>query len=393
MILKKDTFCVAPWYSIFLGPDKKLAPCCKIRRNTYTHNYNEIKEYFDSNQLTDLRNDLLNGVKNKNCNSCWHAEKKNIDSLRLISNRTLMGKLPKGSLQQQIETPKVENINSFDLVLGNLCNLKCVMCTPNLSSQLMAEVDLNPQLKKRYTDKKILNQSFLNWPKTDDFVEWCNKVLPQSIHIKFSGGEPFVIPWIYDVIEKIPDEQKAKCILHFTTNLTIINHKLIECFKKFKEVWLSVSSEGSHNTFEYLRYGHKWEKLVENIKLIQDKKIKNLMLMVNHVVQAPSYHSILPMVDFFDSLELKINPILLTTPAHFHISSLTKETKSKFLEKTENYAGFNKKFIDYLRNISLEHIDQNESLAKECIKHLEEFDMVRKNDWKKIIPVENLLRV
>jgi sulfatase maturation enzyme AslB (radical SAM superfamily) len=385
-MVDKNTFCVAPWYSLYLDSDKTIAPCCKIK-NTHNYNYNQLEEYFNSPGLNKLRNDLLNGVKNKNCESCWRDEEQGGDSMRLISNRTIaLG--TKVQLANQIENPRLSNIKSFDLTLGNLCNLKCVMCTPRLSSQLLAEANDNPALKAMHDQE--FDQKDFDWPKSDDFVDWCKQHLPQAIHIKFTGGEPFIIPWIKQVIEHIPDSQKEKCVLHFTSNLTLINESLFEYFKKFKQVWLSVSVEGTHATHEYLRYGHAWQKLANNLKLVQGMKIKNLILKINHVVQAPSFHSITDMVDFFDSLGLEINPLLLTSPKHFHISALSEHAKEKFLADTEHYVGLNKEFINFVRNATQENIKQDKTLAADCISHLEKFDRVRKNSYKDIIPVENL---
>ena len=266
--------------------------------NNGKYNYDQLEEYFVSNEIQDLRKDLLNGVKNKACHQCWTDEEAGGDSLRLMSNRTV-GLFSETPLKTQIENPKVSNINTFDLVLGNLCNLKCTMCKPRLSSQLLAEVNLNPELQPLYPGETF-DQTKYNWAKETDFVDWINKNLPDAIHIKFAGGEPFIIPWIQTVIDNIPDTQKKKCVLHFTTNLTVVNLGLFENFKKFKEVWLSVSVEGIGDTFEYVRYGHKWETLSTNIRLIKDMNIKNLNLMINHVLQTPSYHSILPMTEYFD---------------------------------------------------------------------------------------------
>jgi organic radical activating enzyme len=386
MPIDKNTFCVAPWYSVYLDSDKTLAPCCKIENNR-KYDYNQLEEYFDSPELNELRKDLLNGIKNKNCASCWHAEEQGGDSLRLISNRTIaLG--TKIQLSDQIENPKVSNIKSFDLTLGNLCNLKCLMCKPSLSSQLLAEANVNPALKVMHG--REFDQKEFDWPKGDDFVSWCNQHLPQAIHIKLTGGEPFIIPWIKEVIERIPDPQKEKCVLHFTSNLTVINPALFEYFRKFKQVWLSVSAEGTHETHEYLRYGHTWQKLASNLKLVQDMKIKNLILKINHVIQTPSFHSIMDMTNFFDSIGLEIHPIMLTSPKHFHISALTEHSKKKFLSDTEDYVGPNKEFINFVRNATQENIKQDKTLTADCIKHLDKFDKVRKNSHRDIIPIDNL---
>ena len=385
--MNPKTFCVAPWSCLYVDSDNTIVPCCQFK-NPRKYKTKNLEEYFYSDQMKQVRKDLLNGVKNKSCEKCWLDEEAGGDSLRQIYNRTL-GLFGDNSMKEQIKDPKVENIRSFDLTLGNLCNLKCTMCSPHLSSQMLAEVNLNKELQQFY-DEDMLKQSKYNWAKENDFVDWCNKHLPQSIHIKFTGGEPFIIPWIQTVIDKIPDEQKKKCVLHFTTNLTIVNLGLFENFKKFKEVWLSVSVEGTEDTFEYLRYGHKWETLSTNIRLIKDMDIPNLNLMINHVVQTPSYHSIIPMVEYFDDLQLKIQPIMLTYPKHFHISSLTRKAKEKFIKDTENYNGYNKSFMDFVRDRTAKYIDHQPDLTEKVIKHLTYFDKVRKNSYKDIIPIDNI---
>ena len=142
--------------------------------------------------------------------------------------------------------------------------------------------------------------------------------------------------------------------------------------------------------FHIAVHGHSWKKLSENILYVKNRKIDNLILNVNHVIQTPSYHSIIEMVEFFDNLQLPIHPILLTSPSHFHISSLTKKSKMKFLEDTEKYLGFNIEFINFVRSVSKEHIEQDVRLTHECISHLSEFDKVRGNSYKNIIPVGNI---
>ena len=389
MSINKKTFCVAPWFGLYLDSDKKISPCCEYKESH--HEYDQIKEYFHSDSLNRLREDLLNGVKNPNCISCWKDEEKGGDSLRLISNRTI-GMNTNIRLMDQIKNPKLSNVKSFELTLGNLCNLKCIMCHPGLSSQLLAEAELNPSLKPRYNPRynPSWTQKEFDWPKGQDFVEWCDRYLPQAIHIKFTGGEPFIIPWLHDAIQRIPDEQKKKCILHFTTNLTIVNEKILNYFTKFKEVWLSVSVEGFNKTHEYLRFGHSWSKLCDNLEKIKGVDHNNLKLKINHVVQAPSYHSIIDMVNFFDEQQLEIHPILLTKPKHFHISAITKKTKQQFLDATENYSGFNKNFISFVRSSTKKYLKQDTALTKEMINHLSDFDKVRGNHYQNIIPANHI---
>lgn len=389
MSFNKDTFCVAPWFGLFLDADKKISPCCEYRETHFT--YEKLEEYFNSKQLSDLRNDLKNGIRNPNCVSCWKNEEKGIDSLRLISNRT-MGMHSDSPLLEQIQDPKLSNLKMFELTLGNLCNLKCVMCHPGLSSQLLAEVELNPELQDRYKNRynPVLKQKDFDWPNSGEFIDWCDKHLPQAIHLKFTGGEPFIIPWLHDVIGKIPDRQKEKCILHFTTNLSVINEKIIDYFDKFKEVWLSVSVEGYGPTHEYLRFGHSWDTLSKNIRSFVESKSSNLRFNINHIIQAPSYHSIPAMVDFFDQLEVQIHPIVLTRPEQFGLSALTTKSKQEFLEANQNYNGYNNPFMDVVKRTTQSQMPQNTELTKKMLSDLSSLDAVRKNSYKDIIPPHHI---
>lgn len=390
MAFDKNTFCIAPWFGVHVNPEGILSPCCKYREPT-RFAYNNIEQYFQSDTLKKLRQDLLNGIKNENCMSCWTDEEKYGHSLRTMSNKTF-GLFSEYSISEQINRPEISKIQMFDLSLGNLCNLKCLMCDPTNSSQLLAEVNLHPELTSNFnfTKKNVLDQKKYDWPKTKNFVDWCEEYLPKAIHIAFAGGEPFIIPWIESVIENIPDKQKIKCILHFTTNLTVVNHSILKVFEKFKEVWISVSCEGIWSTLEYIRYGHKWTDLCLNLKMLKNKNIKNLKIGINHVVQAPSYHSIIPMTHFFDSLDLQINPILLSDPECYHISALSKKSKQEFLDRTNNYKGKNLNFIQFVRSATRKYLEQDRVLTDACVKRLTNFDKVRKTDYKKIIPLDNL---
>ena len=119
-------------------------------------------------------------------------------------------------------------------------------------------------------------------------------------------------------------------------------------------------------------------------------KISNLIFKVNHVVQTASYHSIMPMTEYFDDLNMDIHPILLTSPKHHHISALNKKAKQNFLSNTSEYKGRNHNFINFVRSLSELHMEQDTDLTKLCIQDLSRLDRVRNNNYRNIIPEQNL---
>tara|TARA_B100000424_G_C22477276_1_gene279159 strand:- start:143 stop:415 length:273 start_codon:yes stop_codon:yes gene_type:complete len=90
---------------------------------------------------------------------------------------------------------------------------------------------------------------------------------------------------------------------------------------------------------------------------------------------------------------MKINPLPLDRPESFHISALTKQSKLDFLNHTEQYQGINKDYIKFVRNLCITNIEQNQKLSTDCIQLLEKYDKIRKTNWKKIIPLENLQKI
>ena len=173
MIPDKNTFCVMPWYGLTLDSRNRLSPCCNINKWKYT--YDQVEDYWKSQELHDLRSDLLNGVKNEICNKCWIKEEHGGQSQRQISNFAV-----KGKIRSQISNPEIKNIQYFDLTIGNLCNLRCLMCKPSLSSQILAEAIKHPNLKSMHRPTEHYEQIKFDWGKSEDFMRWCEEYLKQA---------------------------------------------------------------------------------------------------------------------------------------------------------------------------------------------------------------------
>ena len=156
MIPNKNTFCIAPFQHACVKSTGKLAICCVSKENK-KYKYDEIVEWYNSDTLKHLRSDLVNGVKNPICNTCWISEESNKQSQRQVYNKHI-GKIIEDhwdknfkhnkKLLDVISNINYKNINSFDLKLGNLCNLKCIMCNADSSSQLLAEARMYPELQE-----------------------------------------------------------------------------------------------------------------------------------------------------------------------------------------------------------------------------------------------------
>ena len=88
-------------------------------------------------------------------------------------------------------------------------------------------------------------------------------------HIVFTGGEPFMEPYLYNAIKELmPFAKNIK--LQFVSNGTKLDNieEFNYLFKKFKQVNISLSCDGIENTYNYIRQESKWEYFADQAQLL-----------------------------------------------------------------------------------------------------------------------------
>ena len=92
----KSTFCPLPFVHVSTTPHGEIKLCCRARPpkggknvnnpNVKDDNFN-LKDYWHSEYMNEIRDDLILGNKPQQCQNCWKMEDMDIVSLRL--NRIL----------------------------------------------------------------------------------------------------------------------------------------------------------------------------------------------------------------------------------------------------------------------------------------------------------------
>ena len=217
-IKDKSTFCVAPWVHACVTPTGHLTPCCQwLGKNT--HYYTEFEDWINSDKMQSIRKSLDNGERIPECRMCWTSEDAGSVSTRQLYNNSF------NTHFKDPESYTIDSLNivTFDFKLGNLCNLKCIMCSGYSSSQLLTEYKLNQdKLKLIPFPTPPLDIDF-SWPLNKEFKEFLDNHKNNIRWLKFTGGEPTLIPYIIDLLDEIPNPDKI--IIHITTNATTINNK------------------------------------------------------------------------------------------------------------------------------------------------------------------------
>ena len=247
----QDNFCVMPFIHAFVTPNT-IRPCCAYNLPL---KFNSKQQYWTSEQLKQIQQNMLGNVRDKGCGICWKKEDRGYSSLRQHSNQIY---------KEHIDSIKSNNINNqpyyLDLRLGNLCNLKCRMCISEWSSQIADEILKNPNEDWINTPKqKIIELDDDSWQLLDNWIPFVRRVF-------MTGGEPTIIKRNLDYIDKIVATGHSKNVeLIFTTNATNINQKFIDISKKFKSVSFNVSIDAIGNLANYIRFPSDWNTIEKNL--------------------------------------------------------------------------------------------------------------------------------
>lgn len=289
------------------GKLKTVWPCCMMGNHTLretaekTYNSNKLnitedisnltpEELFNHPRLQQLRDNLKSGIRDSACEICWEQEDRGIVSYRQNSF------LPNEDPAEVCKTYKLETI---DTSMNNLCNLRCRMCTPSSSNQLM--IDYN-----YFTDNNLIeevNTAIVRWADSKSFSfnmndvnqwDWIVNNTDKFNILKMSGGEPFYSKWTLKFLDKCIELGTNEHItLEFHTNGTLFDDKLMKKLSKFKNN-LQFSIDGSGKTYEYIRYPATWQQLERSIKKYLEYipcKILNIamIMMITNVFNLPEF--------------------------------------------------------------------------------------------------------
>jgi len=269
MNIPHNKFCVLPWVSLEASPIGTVRPCCladdEIVDNSgnkfelLTANFADIQ---NSNHMTALRQQFLDGEQPQTCRKCWNEERAGRTSKRMHT----LDRMKHMNISSEWTTD-AKPLMFLDLKLGNICNLKCRICGSWSSSQFATE-EIN-QLPKEEQKQSFAYQMLRAgaWPKENEsFWKQIDSCLNDIRYIEFTGGEPFMIEQHFAMLQGIVDRGIAHQVeIHYNTNGTHYPEQAIEIWKHFKTVEIAFSIDDLGARFEYQRSNAVWSEVVFNI--------------------------------------------------------------------------------------------------------------------------------
>lgn len=260
-----NNFCVLPFNSISISADGKIRQCCNsggLEFNTFVDSA-PVETFINNTDLINLRKSFINDLQDSKCNRCWDIEKRGSKSFRHWANEEedfgLNSVIP--IIKQDVIS--FEDIQYFDITLGNKCNLACRMCNPTSSSLLAKQL----KIVKEWDGQEFIEFSQDTRNKILDFINKSTNL--NTIYML--GGEPLVNDFHDEIVELLIKTDRAKKIkLSYNTNLQIDIEKYLNMWARFRKIECSISIDGSKNIYEYIRWPGKWSKVFNNILQLKE---------------------------------------------------------------------------------------------------------------------------
>lgn len=243
--------CKAPWVSITISADGVINPCCIYSGSKYNLNKGDTISSAWSG-FEDIRAQMKGGEYPIGCSAC----DKRKDSI---------GFSRKDWFDQRIEfIPTYEdapelNLKHMDLNFGNICNLKCRMCSSARSTSWIKDEQKLYELDSRVRSSSKSGREIVNDLDLSTLKE-CQGMLSGMERVDFKGGEPFMQDHMYSTLEYLIESGLSRSIeISYVTNGTHRPEVLKELFPFFKKIKLIISVESSDdNLYRYIRGGKNY---------------------------------------------------------------------------------------------------------------------------------------
>ena len=405
-------FCDKPFNHNYIHPNGKMRLCCTTIQDLPTdNNYNlfdankhSINDYWNSNRMKEIRRKMIAGEKIRDCERCYQQEQQGAESLRSTQgmDKYIMDTLPDGTFQKSADSMQIQ--------LGNICNLKCKMCSQMYSHMHGMETrDIGEQDPEWLHWVKEQGANVNNWTNELGIKqEWYkNKELKTQIfkHISENikqlcviGGEPTLIPEFYELFEYCDqhDTLSGKEVT-IVTNLTNTNPRLTKWLPKLKgwTIWASVDGVGERT--EYIRYPSQWNKILESLEFYRGILGTNGQIVLSPAVQLLNIDQLDDIIKWwidwcggelnerygFTWLAIVWYPLICNpsmAPREWRLNVADKLSKYKFDDKYQN-------IIKELRRD--QHTPEKyKELQKAFVKYNDKQDQFRNvaKTWRELLP-------
>jgi hypothetical protein len=369
----KKYFCYEIYKNLAIASDPSgkvgYSPCSYYRGFIKVSDDIDISKIWNSQEHVALKQSVENDQPIPGCASCYQEEAAGLKSRRMGSKEFY-------EIFQNNTDIDISGPQGLDYRVGNLCNLKCVICGPSNSTSWI------PDYSRIYPDRSVEifkhrknEQIFLSDPKV---VENIN-----IVHLH-GGGEPLMSNAHIKLLELIRDTKGLSDVrILYNTNGTIrASDQVLELWSQCRliELYFSIDDVGSR--FEYQRTGAKWTEIEDNISWYKQKMPHNHMFNINCTWGYLNFYYLPDLVDWYNKnfstnrYGDPVNLIFQKALGQFCLSYISSTMLQMFKKRFANYPTL----LPLLYSLSID----NSKDHSEFWNSIQNIDKIRKQDFKNL---------
>jgi sulfatase maturation enzyme AslB (radical SAM superfamily) len=384
------TFCPLLFQHLATHPHGGVTYCCVAdHRNAlsssrdgdrfYNLNRDTVHDTMNSESYKKARLEVLDDKKPKACLRCYAEEAKGMNSKRIEEIKNY----PEYTIDVAREVTdstgymKDVQLEFVELRLGNTCNVACRTCNPASSSKWRNDYDaLQKATTFQLTDYNTMEG--FRWPEREgfweDLLQHCDNV--KTFYI--NGGEPMLIKEHFAFLERLVELGKTDIKLWYNINMTLMNEKVIDLWKKFDHVKISCSIDDLGDRNHYIRYPTKWNDVEKNFLRL---KKENFEMDITQTVSWMNYSTLGDFYNFFTKKHgIYVYHNMVYDPAILSPAVLPKTMRDEIHKKFEQV--FDKPKFEALINMFNTPEDEKQwEQAKEYTRNLDEIRNQRIEDY------------
>lgn len=375
-----DSWCPLPWSHISIKGNGVYRLCC---HSNVSENHGVLRDkkgkpfhigtadwesVANSNTMKTIRKNMLKGTWSSECIRCKREfnsgmKSRNIHERALLAETTEPENYP-GYLKAKALTQPDGSISQtdfpvslLDIRFGNLCNLRCAMCSPTDSSAWYKEhyavwgshfkdSGKTVQLLKDSKGKITTKEGVFDWSGNKNLWSQIDKYIHQFRRIYIAGGEPLLMKDYYKFLENCIESGVAeKLLIEFNSNITRIPEKTWQIWKHFGKIIIGISLDGVGEINDFIRYPGKWNRIEGNMQRL-DEEGGNLKCYIAASVSVLNIWHLPKFIEYVMKKNYKrigfpksslINPHPVHKPYFLNINILEESFKEEVRKYFENY--------------------------------------------------------
>lgn len=254
-------YCPIPFYSIEINTNDTVKLCCISSKRYKVEG--DFFDFWSSGEINEVRERMLKDEPDhQDCGVCYSREK----------NFDFSKRLDELHKYKRFYSKKLVFPAHLQIKVTNVCNLKCIMCSPHYSSKWNEDVDKLKLFRTSLVKTKTQSLDYKYLKKLFAMYFQTKSLTPKRIELY--GGEPMLAKNFWKIIYNASPLMLRNISFLTNTNGTILTKEHLQCLIKFKHCLINFSVDGIGENFEYVRFPAKWNEVEENIKKLHDYSIR-----------------------------------------------------------------------------------------------------------------------